>query len=93
VLLAAMSWNNLPAFPYLHGYSVATLDRLLGEHGFERAGFEGDVLTRLSDDRTKVWAMREEQVLKVAWRMLARVAATAGRPDAYPWIDVYYRKR
>jgi SAM-dependent methyltransferase len=93
VLLAAMSWNNLPAFPYLHGYSVATLDRLLGEHGFERVAFEGGVLTRLSDDRTKAWAAREEQLLKAAWRTLARAAEMARWPDVYPWIDVYYRKR
>jgi SAM-dependent methyltransferase len=93
VLLAAMTWNNLPAFPYLHGYSLATLDRLFGEHGFVRVAVEGDVLTRLSDDQTKPWAAREETLLKAAWKIVAGVAASLGHPDAYPWMDVYYRRR
>src|SRR6266849_6387859 len=35
-LRAAIAWNNLLAFPYLHGYSVRTLDWLLACHGFGR---------------------------------------------------------
>lgn len=93
VLLAAMAWNNLPAFPYLHGYSLATLDRLLEAHGFDRIAVDGDVLTRLSDDQTKDWAAREERILKACWRLAARVAETVGGRDSFPWIDVYYRRR
>jgi SAM-dependent methyltransferase len=93
LLLAAMAWNNLPAFPYLHGYSLATLDRLLGEHGFDRIAVDGDVLTRLSDEQTKDWAAREERILKACWRLAARAAEAVGHRDAFPWIDVYYRRR
>jgi len=87
VLLAAMAWNNLLAFPYLHGHSVATLDRLLAPFGFERIAADGDVLTRLADDRTRAWAAWEERLLKAAWRGLARVNLIQA-----PWIDAYYRR-
>jgi SAM-dependent methyltransferase len=93
LLLAAMAWNNLPAFPYLHGYSLATLDRLLGEHGFDRLAVDGDVLTRLSDEQTKTWAAFEERALKACWRAGARLAEAHGNRDAFPWMDVYYSRR
>jgi SAM-dependent methyltransferase len=92
VLLAAMAWNNLLSFPYLHGYSAATLDRLLGQYGFERIDLEGDVLTRLADERTKTWAKWEERTIKAAWRGVARLAASISRAGSAPWIDAYYRQ-
>jgi SAM-dependent methyltransferase len=92
VLLAAMAWNNLLSFPYLHGYSPATLDRLLGQYGFERIDAEGDVLTRLADERTKTWAKWEELTLKAAWKAFARLAASSSRAVSAPWIDAYYRQ-
>jgi SAM-dependent methyltransferase len=93
VLLAAMAWNNLLTFPYLHGYSLATLDRLLAGHGFDRIESQNDVLTRLADERTKTWASWEERLLKLAWKVFARVAAAFSYDDVGPWFDAYYRRR
>ncbi|MEO6028526.1 MAG: methyltransferase domain-containing protein, partial [Candidatus Binatia bacterium] len=42
--LLALAWNNLIGFPYLHGYSVGTLDRLVAPYGFERLAAEPDTL-------------------------------------------------
>ena len=86
-----MAWNNLLSFPYLHGYSLATLDRLLGEHGFERIDANGDVLTRLADERTKTWAKWEEQALKAVWKVAARLAGPFSYEGSGPWLDAYYR--
>ncbi|HYB99279.1 MAG TPA: class I SAM-dependent methyltransferase [Candidatus Limnocylindrales bacterium] len=93
-VLAALAWNNLLSFPYLHGYSLATLDRLMGQYELERVGFTADVLTRLADDQTRPWAACEERVLKGAWRAAARAAAAIAperAADRTPWFDAYYR--
>jgi SAM-dependent methyltransferase len=86
-LLAALAWNNLLAFPYLQGHSVATLDRLIAPFELARVAADPDTLTRLADDHTKTWAAWEERLLKLAWRGLAR--AGVAQP---PWIDAYYRR-
>jgi SAM-dependent methyltransferase len=88
----AMAWNNLMAFPYLHGYSVQTLDHLLMRYGFQRLAVEPDTLVRLSDSQTKTWAEWEERLLKGAWRAAYRLPGIRGvaLPTA-PWFDAYYR--
>lgn len=86
-LAAAMAWNNLLAFPYLHGYSLPSLDRLLAGYGLRRTSFAPDVLTRLADAETKWWASAEEQLVKRAWQ----IAWLRSPPDLAPWIDVSYR--
>jgi SAM-dependent methyltransferase len=35
-LYTGLAWNNLLTFPYLYGYGLATLDRLIGEFGLVR---------------------------------------------------------
>jgi hypothetical protein len=82
----AMAWNNLLSFPYLHGYSIATLDRLLSAFGLQRIAFHPSVLPRLADARTRPWAVFEEQVVKSVWRTLTRYDGCAA-----PWFDAYYR--
>jgi SAM-dependent methyltransferase len=90
-LRALMAWNNLLAFPYLHGYSVRTLDWLLSWHGFERVTATPDVLCRLADDQTKTWAACEEGALKAIARCAGQVdAAWLGYPRIAPWLDAYY---
>jgi SAM-dependent methyltransferase len=86
-LRAAMAWNNLLAFPYLHGYSPRLLDRLLDRHRFQRARTCADTLGRLSDHHTRLWAAWEEQSLKTLCRAAARLAAGG------PWFDAYYLAR
>lgn len=82
----AMAWNNLLGFPYLHGYSIATLDQLLSSFGLQRIAFHPSVLPRLADTRTRPWAVFEEQVVKSVWRTLTRCDGRAA-----PWFDAYYR--
>jgi SAM-dependent methyltransferase len=93
-LRAALAWNNLLAFPYLHGYSLRTLDWLLLHYGFTRVAAQPDTLPRLADARTKRWAAQEERALKLLCSLTARLAAP--RPTSpvqiAPWFDVYYRQ-
>ncbi|HZO90001.1 MAG TPA: methyltransferase domain-containing protein [Chthonomonadaceae bacterium] len=92
-LLCAMAWNNLLAFPYLYGYSVPTLDRLLARYGLERVGARGDTLVRLADAQTKRWAAWEERLSKAAFHLAARMEALHPRCQftLAPWLDVLYR--
>jgi len=90
---AGMAWNNLLGFPYLYGYSTATLDRLLAGYGFERVQFLPDVLTRLADDDSTRWAIWEERLLKSLWSA-ASVSDASEQPRGSrlaPWFDAYYR--
>jgi SAM-dependent methyltransferase len=90
-LRALMAWNNLLAFPYLHGYTPLTLDWLLSWHGFRRIGIRADTLCRLADEDTKAWAVAEERVLKLLARLAAGIQAPYS-PDASlaPWFDACY---
>jgi len=92
-LRTALAWNNLLAFPYLYGYSVRTLDRLLSQFDLERIVIEPDTLTRLADAQTKTWAAWEERLLKLFFRLAARFDAlrTTDTLALAPWCDVYYR--
>jgi SAM-dependent methyltransferase len=85
-VLTALAWNNLLAFPYLHGYSSQTLERLLSSHGFAPVVVDGSLLTRLADEHTKLWARWEERLSKLAWRALIQ----GGLAEA-PWLDAYFR--
>jgi SAM-dependent methyltransferase len=91
-IVSALAWNNLLAFPYLHGYSVATLDQLLGRHGFRRVAFTRDTLMNLSDRDTKAWAMVEEKVIKWSCRCAGAVESVWNKDSTRftPWLDVYY---
>jgi hypothetical protein len=91
-LRAALAWNNLLAFPYLHGYSVRTLDWLLAWHGLTRFEVQGDNLPRLSDGQTLQWARWEECAIKVAWRAAASIGGAVSSPGTLaPWIDLSFR--
>ncbi|MDX2169459.1 MAG: methyltransferase domain-containing protein [Deltaproteobacteria bacterium] len=87
-LLAAMAWNNLLSFPYLQGYTVASLDRLCAGIGLRRVALLPDTLVRLADAQSTAWAHGEERVLKLAWGAVARLA-----PRLSPWFDAYYRRQ
>ncbi len=91
-IVAALAWNNLLAFPYLHGYSISTLDQLLGRHGFRRLAFTRDTLMNLSDRDTKAWAMVEEKVTKWSCRCAGAVESLWSTDSTRftPWLDVYY---
>jgi SAM-dependent methyltransferase len=92
-LHCALAWNNLLAFPYLYGYSLSNLDRLLAKYGLHRLRAEPDVLVRLSDENTRAWAVREERMVKAMLRAASRFPFC--RQDSSfllaPWLDVLYR--
>jgi SAM-dependent methyltransferase len=91
--LLALAWNNLIGFPYLHGYSVGTLDRLVAAHGFERLAGVPDTLLPLADADTPRWAAWEERLVKAACRASwSRQIPGPARFAAAPWLDVYYRR-
>lgn len=91
--LRVLAWNNLIGFPYLHGYSVATLDRLVARFGFERVLAAPDTLLPLADRDTRWWAAAEERAIKAACRLQwRRQIPGPARLAAAPWLDVYYRR-
>lgn len=89
-----LAWNNLLSFPYLHGFSLETLDALVQPHGFVREAWQGDVLPLLAGSGTSAWAVREE--VRVKRSILRRIGLERLRGDpegrAAPWLDVYYRR-
>jgi SAM-dependent methyltransferase len=90
LLHVALAWNNLLAFPYLHGHSPSTLDRLLARHGFARIAVVPDTLVPLADAKNARWARLEERAIKSAQRALARLFPGEELPLS-PWFDAYYR--
>jgi hypothetical protein len=91
---ACLAWNNLFSFPYLFGYGLESLLRLVMPYGFELANVHGDVLPPLAGEATADWARTEEQFIKslqLRW-MQAPDPGHAPHADA-PWLDVYWTKR
>jgi SAM-dependent methyltransferase len=91
---ACLAWNNLLSFPYLHGYGMASLDRLVPRYGFERAMVRGDVLGPLVGAASSSYARSEETAVKRlqrAWIALQARDSASPLPAA-PWLDVYYRR-
>jgi len=91
--LLMLAWNNLIGFPYLQGYTVGTLDRLLAAHGFDRLCVVPDTLLPLADGDTRRWAALEERFVKrlcrLAWN---RQVDGPARWAAAPWLDLYCRR-
>ena len=81
-----LAHNNLLAFPYRHGFTVASLRRLLAPFGLEIARVYGDALVPIADEWTRPWAAWEERLLKGAIHLLAGDEA-----DWAPWLEVYAR--
>lgn len=83
--LKLLGYNNLLGFPYLYGYTPATLDLLLRAHGFDPvAKHNSSVIEppypRMSPRMSHEWrAARDES---------ARPRATGG-----PWLEILCRKR
>jgi len=84
---AILAQNNLLAFPYRWGFSIASLTRLFREAGLVEERAFGDVLVSVGDEWTRRWARVEERVAKTALRLAVRWA-----PERAPWIEVYARR-
>lgn len=81
---ALLAHNNLLGFPYRHGFTATSLERLLAAEGFRVVRRTGDSLVPLADEWTKRWARWEERLCQAALRGVARGAAA-------PWLEVYAR--
>jgi hypothetical protein len=85
-----LAYNNLLGFPYLYGYTLHTLNRLLARAGFvyER-GFNSELVTTPFADVTERIAWEQSQVSRA-------VADWSGRTSSDtltgPWIEVVYRR-
>jgi hypothetical protein len=82
-----LAHNNLLAFPYRHGFTPASLRRLLDPLGLEVVRVYGDALVPIADEWTRPWAAWEERLLKGALRLLAGDEA-----EWAPWLEVYARR-
>jgi SAM-dependent methyltransferase len=80
-----LAHSNLLGFPYRHGFSPASLARVLEAAGFEVSRIIGDALVPVADRWTRPWFAAEERLTKLLLRRLP-----AGRA---PWIEVYARAR
>jgi SAM-dependent methyltransferase len=76
-----LAWNNLASFPYRHGFTPASLGRLLTEHGFRVLQQHAEVLVSISGRYTRGWAQREERIIKRGMKLLP--------PRLAPWLEVY----
>ncbi|MFL6351265.1 MAG: class I SAM-dependent methyltransferase [Bryobacteraceae bacterium] len=91
-LLQAMGYNNLLGFPYLYGYSAATLDRLVKQFGFRCEGMLNSELITLPLPQNPDWVDREERAINDEVRMLAHsVLANREGTLAGPWIEIWFR--
>ncbi len=89
----AMAYNNLLGFPYLYGYSGATLERLIEQFGFRREGMLNSELITLPLPQNPEWVEEEERAINEEVRMLARsVLANRQGTLAGPWIEAWFRK-
>lgn len=91
-LLEAMAYNNLLGFPYLYGYSQATLQRLVEPAGFRCGGMVNSEILTLPLPENPAWVEQEERAINEETRMMAH-SVLAARSDvlAGPWIEVWFR--
>lgn len=94
LLYPMLAWNNLLSFPYLVGYDVDSLDRLVLQHGFRREALYPDTLLTVSTPTTRVWAQCEERVMKALCRSAGTIESWLDRSGYRTacWLDVYYRR-
>lgn len=89
-----LAWNNLMSFPYLYGYGLTTLDRLVGEFGLVREAVYPDTLMIAAVPEMKWWVTLEERLVKRLCRLTTAVGQWRGDSSlsSATWLDVYYRK-
>jgi SAM-dependent methyltransferase len=91
-VVEAMGYNNLLGFPYLYGYSQATLERLVEPAGFRLEGMLNSELLTLPLPENPHWVDQEEKIISEETRMLAH-SVLAGRSGvlAGPWVEIWFR--
>jgi SAM-dependent methyltransferase len=83
---AMLAWNNLASFPYRHGFTAESLNRLLSEYGYEIVAREADTLVSIASAYTRPWARWEERIIKGFMRVALPFKSA-------PWLEVYARRR
>ena len=83
---AMLAWNNLASFPYRHGFTPKSLDRLLREYGYEIVASEADTLVSIASAYTRAWARWEERIIKGVMRLALPFRSA-------PWLEVYARRQ
>lgn len=93
-LYAALAWNNLLTFPYLHGYSAVQLVQLMAHYGFRLRACLPDQLTSTPAGHLKWWATIEEHCVKTLHRAGSLVWRDGGGNRFYsaPWLDLYFER-
>ena len=84
----SQAYNNFMTFPYLTGYTRASIKGLLEQFGFATISISGDTILRLADADTKQSAVEEEQRFKSLILSRARQTFYDRRRWIYPWMDV-----
>ncbi|OQW32256.1 MAG: hypothetical protein A4E19_19685 [Nitrospira sp. SG-bin1] len=92
-LYTGLAWNNLLSFPYLYGYELTTLDRLVAEFGLVREAVYPDTLMAVAVTEMKRWVPLEERLVKGLCRLTTTLAQRLGDSSlvSATWLDVYYR--
>jgi SAM-dependent methyltransferase len=91
-LLRAMGYNNLLGFPYLYGYSRATLERLISPHGFHLGGVLSSELITFPLPENPGWVEQEEREISSELRMLANsVLRDRAGTSTGPWVEAWFR--
>jgi 2-polyprenyl-3-methyl-5-hydroxy-6-metoxy-1,4-benzoquinol methylase len=91
-LLGAMGYNNLLGFPYLYGYSRATLCRLIEPYGFQLGGALSSELLTFPLPENPRWVENEEKEISVELRLLANSALTDRSGNSTgPWVEAWFR--
>ena len=88
----ALAYNNLLGFPYLHGYTLQTLNRLMANGGFQyETGYNSELVTTPFADVTDRIAREQATVSRVTADWSARTSQRLGTLTG-PWIEAVYRK-
>jgi hypothetical protein len=82
--LKFLGYNNLLGFPYLHGYTAATLDRLLRTHHFDPVATHDSSVVEAPYPQMST-RMRDE------WRATRDAGERPNRTGG-PWIEILCRK-
>jgi 2-polyprenyl-3-methyl-5-hydroxy-6-metoxy-1,4-benzoquinol methylase len=91
-IMCAQAYSSFLTFPYLTGYTPASICRLLHQHRFTVEAIEGDILVRLADSNTLPFAVQEEERYKRAVRRLCRRLEAVTGHLYHPWLNVLARK-
>lgn len=89
---AALAWNNLLGFPYLHGYAEHHVNRIARRHGFEFVrGFDSELVTMPFPDLTEEIRSAQRTASRTSARRSVETTARSGELTG-PWIEMAYRR-